>query len=122
MGLTSDCMSSLWIWRSVDQYIVNSHTLMKFSGLCNPADAPFDLVEVWLEVGREGSTFTYSADQALGLKAGDLVRVRLRGRPLHGLVVSQRTPTQDSTVPGKVQAERPFSTAVSLGGLWMRVC
>ena len=77
---------------------------MKFSGLCNPSEKPPDLVEVWLEAGREGRTFTYSADAALGLQAGDLVRVRLRGRPLHGLVVARYNVSLGATVPDKVQA------------------
>ena len=46
------------------------------------------LAEVWLDAGREGQTFSYRADSTLALQSGDLVRVRLRGRPMHGLVVA----------------------------------
>ena len=51
---------------------------------------------MWLEAGREGQVFTYglTADQLV--LPGDLVRVRLRGRPLHGLVVTTREANADS--------------------------
>ena len=91
---------------------------MKFSDPCNPRDVPSDLVEVWLEAGREGRTFTYSADAALGLQAGDLVRVQLRGRPLNGLVVSRNSPSADSTVPGKVQAVEALVQRAAVDSQW----
>ena len=116
--LTSDCVSSRWIKRSVDQYKVNLFILMKFSDPCNPRDVPCDLVEVWLEAGREGRVFTYSADAALGLQAGDLVRVQLRGRPLHGLVVSRNSPSLDSTVPGNVQPVEALVQRAAVDSQW----
>ncbi|MCP9929826.1 primosomal protein N' [Cyanobium sp. AMD-g] len=48
-------------------------------------------LEVWLEAGREGRIFTYANPQALAIGAGDLVRVRLQGRPHTGLVVASAT-------------------------------
>ncbi len=45
-------------------------------------------VEVWLEAGREGRVFTYANPDGLPLAPGDLVRVRLQGRPHGGLVVA----------------------------------
>ena len=48
-------------------------------------------MEVWLEAGREGRTFTYANPEALGIGVGDLVRVRLQGRPHTGLVVATAT-------------------------------
>ena len=57
------------------------------------------LVEVWLEAGREGRTFTYRSDAGLGLAPGDLVRVRLRGRPMHGLVVAAQRDWPDASAP-----------------------
>ena len=110
-------MSSRWIERSVDQYVVNILTLMKFSDLRNPSEKP-DLVEVWLEAGREGRTFTYSADAALGLQAGDLVRVRLRGRPLHGLVVSRCNVSPGATVPEKLQAVEGLVQRAAVDPQW----
>ena len=47
-------------------------------------------VDVWLNVGREGMCFTYSDNSQLGVDLGDLVRVRLRGRSMNGLVVARR--------------------------------
>ena len=91
---------------------------MKFSGLCNPSEKPPDLVEVWLEAGREGRTFTYSADAALGLQAGDLVRVRLRGRPLHGLVVARYNVSLGATVPDKVQAVEGLVQRAAVDPQW----
>ena len=116
--LTSDCVSSRWIKRSVDQYKANLFILMKFSDPCNPCDVPCDLVEVWLEAGREGRVFTYSADSALGLQAGDLVRVRLRGRALHGLVVARDSSSLDSTVPGKMQAVEALVQRAAVDSQW----
>ena len=62
---------------------------MKFSDPCKSEASPKVRVEVWLEAGREGRCFSYSADATLELEPGDLVRVSLRGRPMHGLVVSR---------------------------------
>ena len=45
-------------------------------------------VDVWLEAGREGRVFTYANPEGLPLAPGDLVRVRLQGRPHGGLVVA----------------------------------
>ena len=45
-------------------------------------------LEVWLEAGREGRCFTYGNPEGLSLGVGDLVRVRLQGRPHTGLVVA----------------------------------
>ncbi len=47
-------------------------------------------VDVWLDAGREGRTFTYLDKQQLGVDLGDLVLVRLKGRLMHGLVVGRR--------------------------------
>ena len=57
-------------------------------------------VDVWLDAGREGQTFTYVADNDLAPLPGDLVRVRLRGRPMHGLVVEQRPEPQHTPASG----------------------
>jgi len=61
--------------------------LMKFSDQCNILSADGQLVDVWLEAGREGRVFTYRASPDLLLQPGDLVRVPLRNRMMHGLVV-----------------------------------
>ena len=61
--------------------------LMKFSDPCNILSADAQPVDVWLEAGREGRVFTYRADPELRLQPGDLVRVPLRNRTMHGLVV-----------------------------------
>ncbi len=47
-------------------------------------------VDVWLEVGREGMCFTYVDSHPYSVDLGDLVRVKLRGKPMHGLVVAKR--------------------------------
>lgn len=57
-----------------------------------PAPLPEPLpVSVWVEAGREGRCLTYDggpcALRGEPLAAGDVVRVRLRGRPHQGLVV-----------------------------------
>jgi len=53
--------------------------------------APPAYLEVWLEAGAEGRVFTYANPEGLSLAAGDLVRVRLQGRPHAGLVVAALT-------------------------------
>ncbi len=47
-------------------------------------------VDVWLEAGRDGRSFTYIDQKPLGVGLGDLVLVRLRGRLMNGLVVGKR--------------------------------
>tara|TARA_B100000700_G_C15032562_1_gene851263 strand:- start:643 stop:2901 length:2259 start_codon:yes stop_codon:yes gene_type:complete len=49
-------------------------------------------VDVWLEAGREGRTFTYKDSRCLGVDIGDIVLVRLRGREKKGLVVNKKYP------------------------------
>ena len=63
---------------------------MKSSEVCKVLSRSRRCVEVWLEAGREGRSFSYASDPSMGLKPGDLVRVRLRGRAMHGLVVAER--------------------------------
>jgi primosomal protein N' (replication factor Y) len=57
----------------------------------DPPSSPPSWVEVWLEAGREGRVFTYANPEGLPLAPGDLVRVRLQGRPHGGLVVAVLT-------------------------------
>ncbi len=52
-----------------------------------PPAAPAPWLEVWLEAGQDGRIFTYSNFAGLTAGLGDLVRVRLQGRPHTGLVV-----------------------------------
>ena len=54
-----------------------------------------DVVDVWVEAGREGRAFTYVDRHRLGLAAGDLVQVSLRGRPMQGLVIACRALQDD---------------------------
>lgn len=62
---------------------------------------PMQVVDVWLEAGREGRTFTYVDHRQLGVSLGDLVVVRLRGRRLQGLVTASRP------LPDDEQARSP---------------
>ncbi|MBM5800330.1 MAG: primosomal protein N', partial [Cyanobacteria bacterium K_DeepCast_35m_m2_023] len=55
----------------------------------DPLAAPPRWLQVWLEAGREGQTFTYANPLRLPLAPGDLVQVQLRGRRQSGLVVEQ---------------------------------
>ena len=52
-------------------------------------------LDIWLAVGREGRSFTYKDGLNLGIDLGDLVLVRLKGRPINGLVVGKRITTKD---------------------------
>ncbi len=53
-------------------------------------------VDVWLEAGRDGRTFSYCDSLSLGVGLGDLVAVRLRGRRLQGLVTGCRLITAEA--------------------------
>lgn len=46
-------------------------------------------VAVWVEAGREGRLLSYGTATCPDLQPGDLVRVRLRGRLLNGLVTAE---------------------------------
>ena len=46
--------------------------------------------DIWLHVGREGRCFSYKDGNNLNLDLGDLVTVRLKGRPMQGLVVNKK--------------------------------
>ena len=52
-----------------------------------PEAGPAPWLEVWLEAGHDGRIFTYANPAGLSAGLGDLVRVRLQGRPHTGLVV-----------------------------------
>jgi len=55
-----------------------------------PAAQSVSEIDVWLEAGRDGRTFSYCDSLSLGVGLGDLVAVRLRGRRLQGLVTGCR--------------------------------
>ena len=54
---------------------------------CDHLPAEFD---IWLDAGREGKTFTYKDGLFLGVDLGDLVKVKLKGRYVNGLVVHRK--------------------------------
>ena len=51
------------------------------------ASLPIPWLQIWLEAGREGQVFTYANSPTTPAGIGDLVRVKLQGRPHTGLVV-----------------------------------
>ena len=59
-----------------------------------PAAQSVSEIDVWLEAGRDGRTFSYRDSLSLGVGLGDLVAVRLRGRRLQGLVTGCRLITR----------------------------
>ena len=61
-----------------------------------PAAQSLSEVDVWLEAGRDGRTFSYCDSLSLGVGLGDLVAVRLRGRRLQGLVTGCRLITAEA--------------------------
>jgi primosomal protein N' (replication factor Y) len=74
---------------------MNATPLTDFSK--NPVRPPpvSVVVDVWLEAGRDGRTFTYSDGKQLNVRLGDLVQVSLRGRRMQGLVTACRRPSVD---------------------------
>ena len=67
----------------------------------NPVRPPpvLVVVDVWLEAGRDGRTFTYCDRNQLNVRLGDLVQVSLRGRRIQGLVTACRTQPADENRP-----------------------
>ena len=57
------------------------------------------VVDVWLDAGRDGRTFTYCDRNQLNVRLGDLVQVSLRGRRIQGLVTACRTQPADENRP-----------------------
>ena len=49
---------------------------------------PF-IFDIWLHVGREGRCFSYQDGNNLDIDLGDVVRVRLKGQLMQGLVVKK---------------------------------
>ncbi len=75
-------------------------------------------VQVWVEAGREGRIFTYAAPPALGLAVGDLVTVRLRGRPQIGLVVDTLAEAPADLDPAVIQSVEGLHQAAAVDPHW----
>ena len=71
-------------------------------------------VDVWLEAGRDGRSFTYLDRRGLGVGMGDLVLVRLRGRPMQGLVMEIRDPSFQKNVARDAPTLRHFQDVEAL--------
>jgi len=74
------------------------------------------VVDVWLEAGRDGRTFTYCDHKQLNVRLGDLVQVSLRGRRIQGLVTACRTQPEDENRP--LQPVEALLQPVAVGKAW----
>jgi primosomal protein N' (replication factor Y) len=75
-------------------------------------------VHVWLEAGPEGRSFSYANPAGLALASGDLVRVRLQGRPHTGLVIGCQE-TRPEVLAGKtVQAVESVLQRAAIDPAW----
>jgi len=74
------------------------------------------VVDVWLEAGRDGRTFTYCDRKQLNVRLGDLVQVSLRGRRIQGLVTACRTQPEDENRP--LQPVEALLQPVAVGKAW----
>ena len=74
------------------------------------------VVDVWLEAGRDGRTFTYRDSKQLNVRLGDLVQVSLRGRRIQGLVTACRTQPEDEAHP--LQPVEALLQAAAVGQAW----
>ena len=74
------------------------------------------VVNVWLEAGRDGRTFTYCDSKQLNVRLGDLVQVSLRGRRIQGLVTAHRTQPEDETRP--LQPVEALLQPAAVGESW----
>ncbi|MBC1260817.1 primosomal protein N' [Synechococcus sp. BSF8S] len=75
-------------------------------------------VQVWVEAGREGRIFTYAAPPEPRLAAGDLVRLRLRGRRQIGLVVEVLAAPPDDLDPAVIQPVEGLHQAAAVDTQW----
>ena len=84
----------------------------------NPVRPPpvLAVVDVWLEAGRDGRTFTYCDRNQLNVRLGDLVQVSLRGRRIQGLVTACRTQPEDENRP--LQPVEALLQPVAVGKAW----
>jgi primosomal protein N' (replication factor Y) len=74
------------------------------------------VVDVWLEAGRDGRTFTYCDRKQLNVRLGDLVQVSLRGRRIQGLVTACRKQPEDENRP--LQPVEALLQPVAVGHAW----
>lgn len=74
------------------------------------------VVDVWLEAGRDGRTFTYSDGKQLNVRLGDLVQVSLRGRRMQGLVTACRRPSVDEKLA--LQPVEALLQQAAVGQAW----
>ncbi len=84
----------------------------------NPVRPPpvLVVVDVWLEAGRDGRTFTYCDRHQLNVRLGDLVQVSLRGRRIQGLVTACRTQPEDANRP--LQPVEALLQSAAVGPDW----
>ena len=92
--------------------------LMKSFGDCKALSPASFIVDVWLDAGREGRVFSYRADPALALQPGDIVRVRLRGRPMNGLVV--KAMENSDSVAQDLQPVETLLQRAAIDSIWYR--
>ena len=78
-------------------------------------------VEVWLEAGREGRIFTYANPKEWHLQLGDLVLVRLQGRPHSGLVVGFPTALSGELVDLVLQPIETVLQSAAIDPSWQEL-
>ncbi len=78
-------------------------------------------LQIWLEAGREGQIFTYAngAQEFAGI--GDLVRVRLQGRPHIGLVVGAMDQLPASLTSKTMQPILAVWQRAAVDGQWQQL-
>ena len=84
----------------------------------NPVRPPpvLVVVDVWLEAGRDGRTFTYCDRKLLNVRLGDLVQVSLRGRRIQCLVTACRIQAEDENRP--LQPVDALLQSAAVGEAW----
>jgi primosomal protein N' (replication factor Y) len=78
-------------------------------------------LQVWLEAGREGQIFTYGNPDQLPLACGDLVRLRLRGRPHVGLVLEGLEELPAGLVPEQIRAVDALHQRAAVDPRWQEL-
>ena len=78
-------------------------------------------LQIWLEAGREGQVFTYANPDRLPVGVGDLVRVRLQGRPHRGLVVQLLERAPQELAPASLRPIEGVLQSAAVDPAWQQL-
>jgi len=78
-------------------------------------------LQIWLEAGRDGQVFSYANPDDLTVGLGDLVRVRLQGRPHRGLVVELLSEPPAGLSPARLRPIEGVLQSAAVDPAWQQL-